>query len=84
MSIVQGPFSAAPCQTLAFTIRNFCIAVWQQASVDTVLREAVKVELNAMGLVDVPEELIDEEVARIKATAGTDGAWGQLGVWQAH
>jgi hypothetical protein len=28
-SIVQGPFSVAPCQTLAnITIRNFFIAVW--------------------------------------------------------
>jgi hypothetical protein len=41
--------------------------------VDTVLREAVKVELQAMGLADVPEDLIDEEVARIKTEAGTDG-----------
>jgi hypothetical protein len=27
LSIVQGPFSVAPCQTLRVTIRNFCIAV---------------------------------------------------------
>ena len=40
---------------------------------DTLLREAVKVELQAMGLADVPEDLIDEEVARIKQEAGTDG-----------
>jgi hypothetical protein len=26
-SLVQGPFSVAPCQTLTVTIRNFCIAV---------------------------------------------------------
>jgi hypothetical protein len=27
LSIVQGPFSVAPCKTLRVTIRNFCIAV---------------------------------------------------------
>jgi hypothetical protein len=27
VSIVQGPFSVAPCQTLASTVRNFCTAV---------------------------------------------------------
>jgi hypothetical protein len=27
LTIVQGPFSVAPCPTLKFTIRDFCIAV---------------------------------------------------------
>ena len=29
LSIVQGPFSVTPCETLALrTIRNFCVAVY--------------------------------------------------------
>jgi hypothetical protein len=27
LSIVQGPFSVAPCPTLTFRFRNFCVAV---------------------------------------------------------
>ena len=27
MSVIQGPVSVTPCQTLSVTIRNFCIAV---------------------------------------------------------
>jgi hypothetical protein len=27
-SIIQGPFSVAPCQTFRVTIRTLCIAVW--------------------------------------------------------
>jgi hypothetical protein len=36
LSLVQGPFSAAPCRNLPLTIRNFCIdvvpGVWTAAS----------------------------------------------------
>jgi hypothetical protein len=46
LSIVQGAFSVAPCQTLRVTIRDFCIAVCVQAlSTDIGIDRACEVRI---------------------------------------
>jgi hypothetical protein len=47
LSIVQGPFSVAPCQTLIVTIHTCCVAAWQAAGRRLGARDTLLAQLRA-------------------------------------
>jgi hypothetical protein len=46
-SLVQGPFSVAPCQTLSVTVGNFCIALYGGADLAMSITHASGMHANA-------------------------------------
>jgi hypothetical protein len=71
LSIVQGPFSVAPCQTLKATIRTFCIAGSQAEMQATVRRHS-------------REQKFFEQAARLERRRGSDLCVAELCVALLH